>query len=479
MIEVADEVVMPAALVDKNLPVVAVTFDAKNTRETFERAKEKLTEVVGDANYDVKDPEQLEMAKAHVELMRAAEDAAEAAYSQWNAPYLETRSENIKSRDDFLAFVKGMKAHINDQIQAEAKRKKAEKEARDKAQQERVSAHHAALADLIALGNMPGASSAAVVEQLARVQADGFLETRDWEEFIDRAKEEHARTITALEQHKANAEAREQLAALQAQNQAAEAARVAQAQADAIERDRLSDLQRRVTDIELAPRTCTGMTSDFIAGQIRVLDCLDTGEFAEMSERAGAAKLAALRDMRDMLESAKTSEENARLIKEQQAEQQRMLDAMTAIQAIQALTTAADGKDVKGIAALLKQAENAIISEGKFGTMAPVAQTTKDAAVLSLKLRLAAAKDAAEAAEREANRLAAEKKIEEDRLDAEREAQAARAEAARLATERVKANADRLLASLRDILDLARQAGLSGDAIDNAATLVAELSGAA
>jgi hypothetical protein len=458
---------------------IVILSDTQRTYEAMCKAAQMLAETVGHLpTYDITDATQMAKAKSDLALCRAVAAGTEMAYENWNRPYLDARAENILNRDALVTMARSVGAHINDQIQAEARRKKAEKEARDKAEQARVAAHNEAIADLIELGNMPAASSKDVTEQLARVQADGFLTTRNWQEFDVRAMQEHARTITALQQHLVNAQAREQLAALQAEQAAAEQRRADEALAAENERTRVADLQRRVTDIELTPRTCMGMTADFIAGQIKVLDCLDTGEFAELSEPAGVAKTGALRDMRDMLEAAKLAEESAKRIADQQAEQQRMLDAMTAIQGIQALTTQAVGANVKTLESLLKQAEGADVTEAKFGNMMAVAQTTKDAAVVALGSALSAARLLAEQAAQEATRLAAEQEAEAARVRAEQEAQAARDEAARVAAERVKANADRLLTSLGEIVELARQAGLSGDAIEKAAALIAELSGA-
>jgi hypothetical protein len=466
---------------EEALPAVSIVIlsDTKQTYNAMCEAARMLAETIGHLpTYDITDADQMAKAKSDLALCRAVGKGTELAYETWNRPYLEARTENIKNRDTLMGIASVLGAHINDQIQAEARRKKAEKEARDKAQQERVDAHHEALAAMIALAKMTTAASAEITEQLARVQAPGFLETRDWEEFTDRAKEEHARVIEDLNNHLTNAQAREQLADLQRKAEDAER-----------ERQRVAALERRITDLELFPRASTGMGYAFIASQIAILEETDTAEFAELSERAEEAKSGALRDMTDMLEAAMLAEESARQIANQQAEQQRMLDAMKAIQDIQALTTQIVGTDIAALEARLAKAEKFVVSEAVFGAMAAVAQTTKDAAVTALGLALSSARNIAEQAAQEAARVAAEQQAEAARLKAEKEAeaarvqaekdaQAARDEAARVAAEKVKANADRLLKALKDVVTDAEEAGAVWLSIGCAKGLIAELTGA-
>jgi hypothetical protein len=447
---------------------IVVLSDTQQTYQAMCEAARMLAETIGHLpTYDITNAEQMAKAKSDLALCRAVGHGTERAYETWNRPYLDARTENIKNRDALVSIASVLGKHINDQIQAEARRKKAEKEAKDKAQQERVDAHHEALAAMISLAKMTTATSAEITEQLARVQAPGFLETRDWEEFTERAKEEHARVIEDLSNHLVNAQARERLADVEKK-----------LKADADERERVAALERRITDLELFPRASNGMGSEFIASQMAILEDTDTAEFAELSERAEQAKAGALRDMRDMLEAAKLAEESARKIADQQAEQQRMVDAMTAIQAIQALTTKAAGADVKTLEALLKQAKDTQVTEAKFGNMAAVAQTTKDAVVTTLGMALNTALNLAEQAAQEAARLKAEQDAEAARIKAEKAAQAARDEADRVAAENVKANANRLLKALKDVVTDAEEAGAVWFSIGCAKGLIAELTGA-
>lgn len=461
--EVEQEEALPAVEI-----VVLVLSDTQKTYQAMCEVARMLAEKVGFfPTYDISDAAQMSKARADLALCRAVANGTELAYENWNRPYLDVRTENIKNRDALMSIASVLGKHINDQIQAEARRKKAEKEAKDKAAQKRVEAHHEALAAMIALAKMTTATSDQITEQLARVQPPSFLETRNWEEFTDRAREEHAQVIEDLNNHFVNAQARERVAEMEKQ-----------LKADANERERVAALERRITDLELFPRSSNGMGYEFIASQIAILEGIDTAEFAELSERAEKAKSGALRDMTDMLEAAMLAEESARKIAEQQAEQKRMLDAIKDIQALTTQVVGADIADIADIEARLAKAEKFVVSEAVFGAMAAVAQATKDAAVTALGLALSNALNIAEQAAQEAARMAAAQQAEAARIKAEKDAQPACDETARVAAEKVKANADRLLKALMDVVTDAEEAGAVWASVTCAKGLIAELTGA-
>jgi hypothetical protein len=476
--EVADEVVFDAstkAEAGRNqkseeapAPTVQLTImsDAQRTYQQMCSVAEKLAETIGILPaYDVKDPAQLAKAKADLALCRAVVSATERAYEQWYRPYQRAHKSNVENRDTLIAIGRAMGQHINEQIQAEARRKAAAKAERDRLEQERVAAHESAIADIAHGANVPSADSQTIADKIALYQSPEFLSAREWKEYSERAEIERDKALAALQTHLTNAQAREALAALQAKQ--------AQEQAEREAADKAArQMAERLREIELAPRSCSGMGSAFIAGQIEALKKLDTASFGDRAADAEEAKALALRDMNDMHEAAQRAETQQAEHERQMAEQARMTRATADIQAISGKVTSAkrhaDHLEIDDIKESLEEVRNWPMTEEHFGALLAAAQITQATTITQLEalIESTGAAIAAHAAER----LAEQQRAQE---------QAARLAAERAAAERIKANAARVLASLKALVADAQGAGLQTQSVADALALIAELEQAA
>jgi len=253
----------------------------------------------GKEAFDVTTKEGNKAARDFVRRCVSTRTAAGDAYTNWNRPIMDIQKQAREKRDYIVSEVEKVEAPVKAQIDAEAQKKEEERIAKAKAEAERIDAHQAALK---AIGELPRhgltATVAEINETLARLRSPDFLAQRDWEEYGDQAIEAVVTAAETLRAHLDNATAREQLAAMKAQQEAA-----------AAERNRLETIKDRIRAIETAPTTCIGLGVKQIQQRIDALAQEATADFGELQADAGAAIEAALRNLNTMLGAARDAED--------------------------------------------------------------------------------------------------------------------------------------------------------------------------
>lgn len=253
----------------------------------------------GKETFDVTTKEGNKAAREFVRRCVSTRTAAGDAYTDWNRPVMDIQKQARDKRDYIIGEVEKVEAPVKAQIDAEAQRKEEERIANAKAEAARIDAHQAALK---AIRELPRhgltATVAEITETLARLQSPDFLAQRDWEEYGDQAIEAVATAAETLRAHLDNATAREQLAAMKAQQEA-----------EAAERNRLETIKDRIRAIETAPTTCIGLGAKQIQHCIDALAQEAAADFGELQADAGAAIEAALRNLNTMLGAARDAED--------------------------------------------------------------------------------------------------------------------------------------------------------------------------
>lgn len=279
--------------------------------------------------FDVTTKEGNKAAREFVRRCVSTRTAAETAYTNWNRPVMDIQKKAREKRDYIIGEVEKVEAPVKAQIDAEALKKEEERIAKAKAEAARIDAHQAALK---AIAELPihglTASVADIKDTIARLQSPDFLAQRDWEEYGDQAIEAVATAAETLRAHLANATAREELAAMRAQQEAEAAARRAAEEAAAAERRRVDGIKDRIRAIESAPTTCIGLGVRQIQQRIDSLAREAADDFAEFQADAGAAIEAALGNLKTMLDAARDAEELAQLRADKARREQEEADAV-------------------------------------------------------------------------------------------------------------------------------------------------------
>lgn len=278
--------------------------------------------------FDVTTKEGNKAAREFVRRCVTTRTAAGDAYTNWNRPVMDIQKQAREKRDYIIGEVEKVEAPVKAQIDAEAQKKEEERIAKAREEAARIDAHQSALK---AIGELPRhgltATVAEINEALARLQSPDFLAQRDWEEYGDQAIEAVATAVETLRAHLANATAREELAAMRAQQEAEAAARRAEEEAAAAERRRVDGIKDRIRVIESAPTTCIGLGVRQIQQRIDSLAREAADDFAEFQADAGAAIEAALGNLKTMLDTARDVEDLAQLRADKARREQEEADA--------------------------------------------------------------------------------------------------------------------------------------------------------
>ncbi|NSX15000.1 hypothetical protein HTY52_13030 [Cupriavidus taiwanensis] len=278
--------------------------------------------------FDVKSTAGNKAAREFVQRCVATRTATDEAYSNWNRPILDLQKQVREKRDAILAAVKAIETPVKNQIDAEQKRKDEERAAKAKAEAARINAHQACLN---AISMLPrdylSAPSAEIAAAIRDMESPEYLGQRDWEEYADQAKEAAATALTTLRAHLDNAKAREELAAMKAQQEAEAAARRAEEAKVEGERKRVAGIKDRIHAIEIAASTCIGLGVKQIQQRIDSLAREAADDFAEFQADAGAAIEAALGNLNTMLAAARDAEELAQLRADKARREQEAADA--------------------------------------------------------------------------------------------------------------------------------------------------------
>lgn len=448
-VEVADEVVDVTDDLKPTqhaVPAVSYSGDPQRTRQVLIEGLDHLSRVVGALpTYDMSDKIQVELAKQHRQLCRDFAGAVENAYKEWIRPFMDARTPNIEARDQALAVATAVRDHIDDQLKADARRKAAEKEARDRAEQARVMGHREAIAAIAAIPEEFTRSSVDDIQaKLTEIEdCATFLASRGWEEFRGQAEDAHRTMVSTMRLHLESAVNRARLAEMEEQQRIAAENRRHEEQLRADEDARVSRLRDRIDEITTMPRTCIGMDAAFINTQIKALEAIDPEQgFAEFRAEACEAKLASLRDMLELHDQAVKREEAERT----QARQ------MSILQRIQGINNAVLAAQAESNPALIQQTLDTLramaVDSENFGDMATMAAVARETAVTAITKLLVDAQAAEAARQAELERQAQERRDRE-------------AEAARLAelNSRLQANAREAVLHLRTVCDFAQEFG--------------------
>ncbi|WP_458763622.1 hypothetical protein [Cupriavidus basilensis] len=282
----------------------------------------------GATPFDVKTTAGNKAAREFVQRCVSTRTATEEAYTNWNRPVLAMQKRIREKKEEILASVKAIETPVKELVDAEQKRKDEERIEKARIESARISAHQACLN---AIATLPrdylSASVADVTAAIADLESPEYLGQREWEEYADQAKEAVASALATLRVHLENAKAREELAAMRAQQEAEAEARRAAAAADEAERKRVAGIKDRIHAIELAASTCIGLGARQIQQRIDSLAREAADDFGEFQAEAGAAIQSALGNLNTMLDAAREKEEQERQRAADQAELQKLRDA--------------------------------------------------------------------------------------------------------------------------------------------------------
>ncbi|MDE4918319.1 archaellum component FlaD/FlaE [Cupriavidus metallidurans] len=278
--------------------------------------------------FDVATKEGNKAAREFVQRCVSTRTAAQEAYTNWNRPVMAIQKQAREKRDYIISEVEKVETPVYDQIKADERRKEEERIAKAKAESARVSAHQACL---IAIAMLPrdylSAPSTDVAAAIHDLESPEYLGAHDWEEYADQAKEAVDTALTTLRAHLDNAKAREELAAMKAQQEAEAAARRAEEEKADAERQRVEGIKDRIRAIEMAPNTCIGLGVKQIQQRIDALAREAADDFGEFQADAGAAIEAALGNLNTMLDAARDAEELAQLRADKARREQEAAEA--------------------------------------------------------------------------------------------------------------------------------------------------------
>jgi hypothetical protein len=242
------------------------------------------------AQFAVTTAEGMSEAKQVAARLSKLKTAMKDAYTTWNGPILEMTADARSKRDHIIAEVDLILAPIKEQIDTQAAIEAEVRTRKAREESERVAAHTAALK---VLEDMPGKYLSEPSETIAKVVTEissfDYLSRRDWQEYLPAATDAIRAAIATLEQHLTNAMAREELARIQATQAAADQERLEREQAAERERERIAGLRERIHNIELAPTTVVGATSEAIQKKLARLEQTEPSSFEEMASEATAA----------------------------------------------------------------------------------------------------------------------------------------------------------------------------------------------
>lgn len=224
------------------------------------------------------------------------------AYQTWNAPIMEMTADARAKRDYVIEQVDSILAPIAEQIDAQTKIENEERARKAAEESKRIEAHTAAVK---VLQDMPGKylseSSETITKVIAEISSFDYLTRRNWQEYLPAATDAIRTSIETLNQHLENAKAREDVARLRAEQ---EEARRKQEHAAA--------LTERIHNIELAPNSVVGATSEAIRRMMARLDQTDVSTFDDKAAEATAAIENTRNTLQTMLDAALANEETAR-----------------------------------------------------------------------------------------------------------------------------------------------------------------------
>ncbi|MGO4151381.1 hypothetical protein [Cupriavidus sp. YAF13] len=308
-------------------PVQAEPATALALYDPIEAGLAELREAGAEA-FDVKTTAGNKAAREFVQRCVGTRTATEEAYTNWNRPLLAWQKRNRDKRDEIVAAVKAIEQPVKELVDAEQKRKDEERIEKARVESARISAHQACLNAIAMLPrDYLSASVADVTAAISDLESPEYLGQREWEEYADQAKEAVATALATLRVHLENAKAREELAAMKAQQEAEAAARRAEEAKAEAERKRVARIKDRVHAIEMAASTCIGLGVKQIQQRIDGLAAEAADDFAEFQAEAGAAIQSALGNLNTMLDAAREKEEQVRQRAADQAELQALRDA--------------------------------------------------------------------------------------------------------------------------------------------------------
>lgn len=308
-------------------PVQAEPATALALYDPIEAGLAELREAGAEA-FDVKTTAGNKAAREFVQRCVGTRTATEEAYTNWNRPILATQKRVRERRDEILAEVKAIESPVKEQIDAEQKRKDEERIEKARVESARIGTHQACLNAIAMLPrDYLSASVADVAAAISDLESPEYLGQREWGEYADQAKEAAATALATLRVHLDNAKAREELAAMRAQQEAEATARRQQEAAAEAERKRVAGIKDRIHAIELAASTCIGLGARQIQQRIDSLAREAADDFGEFQADAGAAIQSALGNLNTMLDAAREKEEQERQRAADQAELQALRDA--------------------------------------------------------------------------------------------------------------------------------------------------------
>jgi hypothetical protein len=314
-VEVASELVDRAEIKDGH-----VIVDFSRTQAGLATLKAKYSGPVP----DVTTRDGMEQAKAGRREMVALRTALEDRRKALKAPALDFGRKIDTAASALVAQIRDLEEPYDSAIKAEESRKEEARLAKVRAEEQRIREHEAGLAGIKETpARYLSAPSADIRRCIEQLEAPEFLDHRVWEEYEPAAREATRVALEQLRQHLVNAEAREQLAALQAK-QAEE-----QRQREA-EQARVAKIKDRIHAIELAPGTLVGLPSRAIGKRLQELQVEQGEGFASFGEFAEEARLAldsTIRQLQQMQADAEQAEADAALRAVEQQELQRLRDA--------------------------------------------------------------------------------------------------------------------------------------------------------
>lgn len=353
-IEVADELVDEASITDGKAIVRFTRTEASlaDLRERFDGVRFDLTTVKGDTA--------ARQARRELVSLRTGLDKRR---KELKMPAVEFNRKIDSEAQRITAEITVLEEPIDAQIKADESRREVERVARLRAEEERVSAHRARIADIATVAvRAVGMTAAQIQDKIALVTR--IVIGADFDEFEAHAvnvKAETLLSLQALHQDAVNAEAvaadneraRVRLAQLEAENaereRAAQLAAQEKARAEAEQR-KADDARRAAEQLAAEVRGRQSATANELVDEIRriqkraftssatgmlelatlVENIRIGGELGDFGGVVDKAKQGALLDLHEMHLHVLTRESEARRVRDEQAEAQRKLDEAAA-----------------------------------------------------------------------------------------------------------------------------------------------------
>lgn len=360
--------------------------------------------------FDTSDDAVFKTAKEACSRMSKLRTATKESFTAWNAPVRKQQADNGVLRDHYIAEIQKIEDQVRTQVDAETEKRNAAANKKAADESLRIDQHVAALAGINAIaGSMVSASVAAIQDAMRDLTHFDYLTRRDWQEYVPAATDAIRTTIEALKLHLSNAEAREQLATIKAQQAAEALAREAEEANRQTLREQDEAATARIHKITNQPTACIEATAAKIQTVIDNVEKVDLATFPDARRAdAKAAIDGVLVTLVTMHSSALAKEAAAAQAAKDQAELQAFRD--------QAARAAAEKETA-----------------------------AREAAAATARELAAAAQRAADEAARSERDAAAERQRVADAEQAERDRVAA---AAQRATELAQEHAEKLLAML-------------------------------